>query len=201
MATSANKNPKPIQKSTSNASGGEADGADASTRNKGGKRGKLILVIVILLLLLGGAGGGAWYFLHNNAYDSEDMGQSGDHAKGLKGKGTSAKTASTKPPVFVPLDPFTVNLQHDDTNPQYLQVGLAIKVSESSVGDAIKQRTPEIRNRVLLLLSGKKASEIATLEGKKTLSEELVREISTPLAGSVHPDAVEAVLFTSFVIQ
>ncbi len=198
MATSAAKNPKANQKSPASAT--EADGADTSPRKKGGKRGKLILIVVILLLVLGGAGGGAWYFLHDNAYDSEDTGQSGGHTKGLTGKGASAKT-STKPPVFVPLDPFTVNLQYDDANPQYLQVGLTIKVTESSVGDAIKLRTPEIRNRVLLLLSGKKASEIATLEGKKTLSEELMREISTPLAGSVHPDAVEAVLFTSFVIQ
>jgi flagellar FliL protein len=74
-------------------------------------------------------------------------------------------------------------------------------VSDSAVADAIKLHMPEVRNRVLLLLSGKRASEISTPEGKNTLSGELMREIVQPLAGSVPAPALDSVLFTSFVIQ
>lgn len=160
------------------------------------KRGKLIFIILAVLILAAAGGGAGWYF--SRAEDPEAAGKPG---AAKAGAAKSAKAVSTKPPVFVPLDQFTVNLQYDDTNPQYLQVALSIKVSDSSVVDAIKLHIPEIRNRVLMLLSGKRASDLVTVEGKTTLSTELVREISAPLAGRVAPGAVEAVLFTSFVIQ
>ena len=157
------------------------------------RKNRKLLKLLLLLSLLLGAGGGAWYFLQD---DSE--------AAPLKpgaAKAAPAKAVSTKPPVFVPLEAFTVNLQHDDESPQYLQVGLSLKLNRAEVADAIKLRMPEIRNRVLLLLSSKKASDINTVEGKNTLSLELTREIGQPLAGSVPAGGLDSVLFTSFVIQ
>jgi flagellar FliL protein len=60
---------------------------------------------------------------------------------------------------------------------------------------------PEIRNRVLLLLSSKKASEISTLAGKNELSAELKHAVAQSLAGDPTARALDSVLFTSFVIQ
>jgi flagellar FliL protein len=157
------------------------------------KKLSLLKIVLLLTLLLGAGGGGAWYFLQ----DQEPKAA----AKPAAAKAATVKPVSSKPPVFVALEPFTVNLQHEDASPQYLQVGLALKVADAAVVDAIKLRMPEIRNRVLLLLSGKKASEISTSEGKKTLSAELTREIVQPLAGSVPAQGLDSVLFTSFVIQ
>jgi len=157
------------------------------------KKRSLLKIVLLLTPLLGGAGGGVWYFLQ----DEEPVAP----LKPAAAKTATAKPVSSKPPVFVALEPFTVNLQHEDASPQYLQVGLALKVADTAAVDAIKLRMPEIRNRVLLLLSGKKASEISTSEGKKTLSAELTREISQPLAGSVPTQGLDSVLFTSFVIQ
>ena len=156
------------------------------------KRG-LLKVLLLLTLLLGSAGGGAWYFLQDQ--------QPAAAPKPGAAKAATAKPVSSKPPVFVTLEPFTVNLQHEDASAQYLQVGLALKVTDSAFVDAVKLHMPEIRNRVLLLLSGKKASEISTSDGKKTLSTELTREIVQPLAGSVPAQGLDSVLFTSFVIQ
>jgi len=151
------------------------------------KRG-IVKLLLGLVLLLGGAGGGAWYYLHL-----------GNAAEG--GKGASVKKVPSRPPVFVPLDSFTVNLQPDEASTQFLQVGLSLKVTDSNVVEAIKLHTPEIRNRVLLLLSSKKASDINTLEGKNKLSAELANTIMQPLAEHVPAKAIDAVLFTSFVIQ
>jgi flagellar protein FliL len=158
------------------------------------KRG-LLTILLLAVLLLGGGGGGAWYFLQD--HDAEPA----PAPKAGAAKAASAKPVSAKPPVFVALEPFTVNLQHEDASPQYLQVGLAVKVTEPAVADAVKLHMPEIRNRVLLLLSGKKASEISTSDGKKTLSAELAHEIGQPLAGSIPPQGLDSVLFTSFVVQ
>ena len=174
MANSTSKDPKAAPK--------DEEPAPAAP----GKKRLLLIHALVLVLVLAGAGGGAWYFLKSPPPAAD-------------GKPDTSKTA--KPPVFVPLEPFTVNLQHDDLSPQYLQVGLSLKVTDSAVVDTLKLHMPEIRNRVLLLLSSKKASDITTLEGKQALSGELMREISQPIAGSAQAKGIDSVLFTSFVIQ
>jgi flagellar FliL protein len=155
------------------------------------KRGWLKIAL-LLVLVLGGAGGAAAYFMREPEAPA--------NAKPGAAK-APVKATPSKPPTFVTLEPFTVNLQHEDTAAQYLQVGLALKINDAALVDAIKLRMPEIRNRVLLLLSSKKSSEISTAEGKQTLSTELMREITQPLAGSVPSQGIDSVLFTSFVIQ
>lgn len=190
--TSSKSNPKAPPKGAPDE---ETEAADPPVR-----RGSWLKIGLALLLLLAIAGGGAWYFLHDSG--SEADGKPGAVKKASKAeKVAAAKAAAAIPPVFATLEPFIVNLQHEDAAPQYLQVGLVVKVSDDAVTDAIKLHTPEIRNRVLLLLSGKRASEISTPEGKQALSTELMHEIGEPLAGSVPKKAISAVLFTSFVIQ
>src|ERR1700693_39013 len=99
-----------------------------------------IIVLVLLIVLCGGAG--AWYFLSHNA------------------GGMSNKSADVdfQPPVFLPLDSFTVNLQADDGE-QFLQTNLTLQVSNQEQLDLIKLYMPTVRSRLLLLLSSKKGSE------------------------------------------
>jgi flagellar FliL protein len=167
----------------------DTEAAAPPAKNKGSR----VKLFVLLALLLAGAGGGSWYYLQD-----QEQGPKAAVKPGAA-KAAAAKPASTKPPVFVTLDQFTVNLQQEDIASQYLQVGLSLKISDAGMGDAIKLHMPEIRNRVLLLLSSKRASEIITAEGKKTLSSDLAREIAQPLGSSAQ--GLESVLFTSFVIQ
>jgi flagellar FliL protein len=60
---------------------------------------------------------------------------------------------------------------------------------------------PEVRNRIVLLLSSKAASEILGVEGKKKLAAELVSEIRQPFREGGPEQRIQSVLFTSFVIQ
>lgn len=191
MATTTNKQAKTAGKAPAPAEP-DTDLAEAAAPKK--KRA-LLKILLLLTLPLGAAGGGAWYFL--GGQEPEAQAKPGVAAA----KGAAAKAVSSKPPLFMALEPFTVNLQHDDTSPQYLQVGFSLKVVDDSYVAAIKLYMPEIRNRILLLLSSKKASEISTLEGKKALSTELIKEIAQPLAGRVPAHGLDSVLFTSFVIQ
>jgi flagellar FliL protein len=190
MATTATKQSKTAPKA---APMQQLDTAVEEAAAPAKKKLSLVKILLMLTLLLGGAGGAAWYFLRDH--------QPEEATKPGAAKTSAAKPIPAKPPVFVPLEPFTVNLQREDASPQYLQVGLSLKVTDAAVGDAIKLHMPEIRNRVLLLLSGKKASEISTPEGKQTLSTELTREIVQPLASTAAATGLDSVLFTSFVIQ
>ena len=195
MASTATKPTKIAPKVPPKQEPGAAAGEAAPPAKK--KR-RLLKTLLLLTLLLGSAGGATWYFLQEQ---EEEPAAATKPATAKSAAVASAKPVSSKPPVFVALEPFTVNLQHEDASPQYLQVGLALKLTDAALVDKVKLHMPEIRNRVLLLLSGKRASEISTPEGKTTLSTELMREIVQPLAGSVPAQGLDSVLFTSFVIQ
>jgi flagellar FliL protein len=59
----------------------------------------------------------------------------------------------------------------------------------------------KVRSRVLLLLSGKKASEINTVDGKRQLAGEILATLKEPFVEHGDPQEVADVLFTSFIIQ
>lgn len=126
-------------------------------------------------------GGGAWYFLQEPSR-------------------TEARPAAPSPPVFVALDQFTVNLLPEESG-QYLQVMLAIKVADNDAMNAIKLHMPEVRDRILLLLSSKQASDLITVEGKQKLSGEIVAETRKPVAALVPQEKIMNAFFTSFVVQ
>jgi len=147
------------------------------------KKGKLFLVLGILLVLGGAGGGASWYFTQSDTKPDEH------------------KEEKQKPPVFVTLETFTINLQADGTGEHYLQVGIDLKVTDSTVVDMVKQHMPEIRNGVLLLLSSKSAEQIASLEGKQKLSAEIQEQVNKPLNARGADKGVTGVFFTSFVIQ
>lgn len=150
------------------------------------KKGKLFLILGILLVL-GGGGGGAWWYL------TQSGAKSAEHAE--------HKEEKQKPPVFVTLETFTVNLQADGGGEHYLQVGIDLKVTDSAVVDLVKLHMPEIRNGVLMLLSSKSAEQIASLEGKQKLSAEIQEQVNKPLNAKATDKGVTGVFFTSFVIQ
>jgi len=175
-------------------------------------KGKLMIIIGVALVLL--LGGGAAFVLLAK--------------KNAGGGHEEAKAQPQKAPVFVNLEPFTVNLQPENGE-QFLQVVATLKLSEKEVEDNIKVYMPELRHKILLLLSGKRASEISSPEGRETLSDDMRRQVNAILyaasgrkpapltaakpigkvAASVPPttrpsapdDPIQGVLFTSFIVQ
>lgn len=145
--------------------------ADAPAK-KGPK--KLIIIIAAAVLLLAVAGGGALFYMKKKAAAAAaaeaDGGETTEEthaeAKGEHGKGDH------KAPVFVPLDPFTVNLADKDQD-KYLQVGLTLEVGDAHVAEELKGYMPAIRNAVLLILSHKTSDELLEVEGKEKMAEEI----------------------------
>lgn len=144
---------------------------------KGGMK-KTIMLLALALLIGGGGGAGAWWML------GRDKGESTPQAK-------AEPAAPTVPPVFLPLEAFTVNLQPEAGGSQhYIQVGITLKISGDSMSEKIKGQMPEIRNHLLLLLSSKTASELLHPEGKTRLAQDLriaVASIAEPAAVPANP--------------
>ena len=161
----------------------KAEVAEVAAPSKSSKK-KLIIIISIVIILFGVGGGVAWYFMQ----------QKSDSKKEVKHE----EPAHT--PVFVTLETFTVNLQ-PDPDEKFLQLDLSMQVANPEVAELIKLQMPAVRNRLLMLLTSKKASDISTMEGKKQLSDEIVAEVKKPFSKDAKPQDVSAVFFTSFVIQ
>ncbi|MGO4306683.1 flagellar basal body-associated protein FliL [Cupriavidus sp. RAF12] len=104
------------------------------------------------------------------------------------------------PPIFVPLDAFTVNLKSEDGD-RFLHTGLSLKVADSETQARLAQYQPEARSRILLLLSARQPADLATVEGKRKLAQDIQAAISQPFAPSLPAQKILDVLFTSFVVQ
>jgi flagellar FliL protein len=141
------------------------------------RRGKLLLLLLLGLVLAAGASA-VWFFLLRTP-------EAGGEQKAAK--------APPAKPVFVNLEPFTVNLQ-PESGEQYLQVVATLKVLDEATGGTVKTVMPEIRHRLLMLLSSKKASQIASVEGRQRLAEEMRYETNVILwtAAGITPKAPQA---------
>ena len=159
--------------------------AEAGGAADGGASKKKLMVIILVALIAVSAGAGLTWFL----------------TRGSDGKAAATKKVEPSgPPVFVAIDPFTVNLQQENGE-QYLQTAFTLQVKAQEEADVIKANMPQVRSRLLLLLSSKKASELASTEGKKTLSEEIIAQVNQPFATGAPPQEVTGVFFTSFIVQ
>jgi flagellar FliL protein len=166
--------------------------ADAAVVVPAGSKKKLIVIVAAAVLLLGGGGGAAWYVMHSG----DDTAAAHDTKDSKKKK----KEKSDVKPEYVPVEQFTVNLQ-PETGEQYLQVQFTLQVEGAEQSTLIKDNMAIVRNRVLLLLSGKKASEISTVQGKQQLAAEIQAIIREPFEKEGDEQEVTDVLFTSFIIQ
>jgi flagellar FliL protein len=90
-------------------------------------------------------------------------------------------------PIFVPLDPFTVNLADRDAE-RYAQVGITLEITDAQLNERIKVYMPAIRNNILMAIADKTAADLATREGKAALAEKVKRETSKALGFEVEEE-------------
>ena len=171
----------------------KADAKAEAAPAGGGSKKKLIMIIVAVLILAIGGGGGAYFMLKGH----DDSAEHDDEPVKKKSK---KKKKEAGPPVYVPVEAFTVNLQPEEGE-QYLQLAFTLQVPDAEQSESIKNNMPKVRSRILLLLSSKKASEINTPEGKQQLSKEILEQINQPFEEHGDEQEVSEVLFTSFIIQ
>jgi flagellar protein FliL len=176
------------------------------------KSKKLLLIVVVAVVTLALIGGGAAFFLMKKPPVETD--DEGDNPPVKVSKAAHEKDEA--PPVFVKLDAFTVKLQTDQQE-AYLQAVPELRVLDAHLGEKIKQYMPEIRHKLLLILSGKTAADVSTPQGVQRLANEMRVTINTILEPpplrkkakepeepgdlAMPDDPVQAVLFTSFIVQ
>lgn len=147
------------------------------------KRLLFILIGIVALLVLVGGGVGVWLLMSpaEEGKEAEKVAQEEE-----------------RPPIYEKLETFTVNLADQE---HYLQVEVALKVSDPEAQQKVKLYMPEVRDVLLRLLSSKTYDELATQEGKDKLASEIQTQVNDVLRIKERGKGVKGVLFNSFIIQ
>ena len=159
------------------------------------KKSKLPLIIIAAVVVLGG-GAGAFFALRHKpaAADAAAAEQSTakDEKPGAK-KGT---------PTYFKFDPaFVVNFGGEGSA-RYLQVTVEAMSRDPKVIEELKVDEPAVRNDLVMLFSAQDNATLMSADGKDKLRASTLDAVRKVLnAEGSNGKALEAVYFTSFVIQ
>ena len=146
-----------------------------------------LLVAVLLIITIGLAGG---FFMMWSKLSSLNA-----QANSTAGPDDGQIQAATLGPLFS-LDTFIVNLA-DQARNRYLRVTMDLELIEATDADKLTQRLPQVRDSILMILPSKRFEEIASIEGKTALRDEIIAKLNSLYAKEV----VSNIFFTEFVVQ
>jgi flagellar FliL protein len=175
-----NENQEQPQAAPAAAPGGApAEGADdaaAAAAAKAKKKKKLIIFGAIGAVVIIGAVVGYMMYsksAHEKALAQAELEQTPEYKlqQQLKFK------KENKPPKFIKMDEFTVNLPGRGGE-HYLQASLVLRTADGSTEGRVKDFLPIVRDRVILVLASRTMQELATVEGKNAMAREIALVIN-----------------------
>ncbi len=144
------------------------------------KGSKMLIIIIVAATVVLGAGGFAGYKL-------------------LAGKKSDDKTHQEKSDAntsMVALDPFVLNLADHG---RYLKVTIQFEISDKALSETVKNKTPQLRDTIITLVSSKSLNSISSPEGKFQLKDELLFRVNQVMG--MDKDIFKNLFFTEFVMQ
>ncbi|MFV2055075.1 MAG: flagellar basal body-associated FliL family protein [Thiohalomonadales bacterium] len=168
----------------------EAEDDAESESSASGSSKKLIIIISVVLLLIAGTVGGLFAAGVIGGGGHEDEEADEDDTEEPAG-----------PAVYIPIEPaFVVNFT-DTAKARFLQITMEAMTRNPDVPGQIENHLPAIRNNLVLLFSSQTYESISTLEGKEALREEALAVVQEILEEETGDPGIEAVYFTSIVMQ
>jgi flagellar FliL protein len=146
---------------------------------------KILLIGVVVLVLTLALAAGAIVFIKQRA--ARAAAAAGDDEGGVAAETATATANHIDPknvPIYLPLDPFIVNLADRDAD-RYAQIGMTFELDSNASSEQIKAYMPAIRNAILMILANKTSKELLSREGKELLAQEIVREAARPMGFEV----------------
>lgn len=129
----------------------------------------------------------------------KEDGKSGEEGKSAPvEKGTFDKSVEESRGKLITLEQFTVNLSTPGSvSPRFARVNISLEVPNEDTEGEINAKIPQVRNAVIDLFNSKKPSDLATVEGREFLKE----EIKSALDSFLMNGKVRGVFFTSFALS
>ncbi len=168
------------------------DDLDLGIEKEAGSKKKMIILIVVgVVILLGGGLGLGWFMLGGGSGDGEASVE----------VDTDSAEAEKLPPIYLSLTPaFVVNLPPGG-QARMLQLGVDVMARQPELIEFLKHNDPMIRNNLLNLFGTQDSDALRAREGKEKLQAEVLKVLNQIVKGQNGPGEVEAVYFTSFVMQ
>jgi flagellar FliL protein len=161
--------------------------APADDAASGGGKGKWITIAIAVVLVVAGASAGAFLgpFLHSSPSKKE-----------------APKVEAKGPALYAALDPpFVVNFEADQSV-RFLQITVQVMSRDPATLELLKANDPVVRNDLLMLFANQKYAVISTSAGKEHLRADSLTAVRKAIGGAGgKPEHVEAIYFTSFVMQ
>ena len=157
---------------------------------------RLLKFILLLIVVIGASVGGTmWFTSRDNAPSAAAVAPAGEQAAP-----PPAAPPVIPAPIFAELDPFTVTL-YGETRNRILYTAITLRLDDEFSRKQITDYMPEVRDRILKVLSAQQLPVIQTAEGRQALVESLKSALTHPFAAQLAGPQVTDVLFTAFVVQ
>jgi flagellar protein FliL len=84
-----------------------------------------------------------------------------------------------------------------DTDPRYLKLTVKVEVETAQTKQEVTERTPQIRDAILILLTSKDSQSLRPAAGKLQLRDEILERVNPLLSTG----EAKNIYFTEFVVQ
>lgn len=157
---------------------------------------KVLLGLVLAILIIGASVGATYYFFQKSGLLSNAMADPSMQAQ----QQPQAPPVPLPAPIFAALEPFTVTLR-DERTTRILYLAITLRLVDDNSRNMVTEYMPEVRDRVLRLLSLQNPTYIQTPEGRERLVQDLTELLQRPYLPQPRGPEISAVLFTAFVVQ
>lgn len=108
----------------------------------------------------------------------------------------------SKPALYVNLHPpLVVNVRDSVGEAHFMQITMEVMARDQELLNSVREHAAVIRNNLILLYSTASYENITTRAGKEKLLADGLVEINKIMSDKVGDDSVEALYFTSLIIQ
>ena len=166
---------------------------------------KMLFIMMGAMFFLIIAGMGGMFFALKGKSSDHGSSETAAEAKEESKSSSDSKKEDGKskaPAKYVSFEPpFVVNFKADSAV-KFLQVSLQVMTRDSVMERVLKENDPAVRNAILSLLDGQTYEVLSTAEGKEELRKAALEKVRGVMKSEgADPSKVEAVYFTSFVMQ
>ncbi len=161
------------------------------TEEESGGKGKMLLFggVAVVMLIIGVVAGPA---VMNMISPPEPV----------EGEEAAEPVQAAGPAIYQSLHPpLVVNFKDSLGDSHYMQITMEVMSRDQDVINTVRDNIPMIRNALILLYSGAVYDEVTTREGKQDMLADGLAEIRSVMAETTDEELIEAVYFTSLVIQ
>lgn len=108
----------------------------------------------------------------------------------------------SKPALYVNLHPpLVVNIRDSLGDTHFMQITMEVMARDQELLNSVREHAAVIRNNLILLFGTASYDEVTTRAGKEKLLADGLAEIKAVMLEQVGDDNVEALYFTSLIIQ